>query len=93
MTLSFPPGPRPPHRLRTGDHVTAGSLWRRLGDVVLHTGPMFNQLDAALARVLELHCPFADPVTGRQYCGCCHDDSGYELPYPCPTIRALEEQP
>lgn len=73
--------------------MTADSPWRRLGAVITHTGPAYNALDAALARVLDLHQPYRT-IVGDERCTHCRSHDGRSLPYPCPTIQALNgDQP
>ncbi|MCB9377107.1 MAG: hypothetical protein H6515_14725 [Microthrixaceae bacterium] len=39
----------------------------------------------------EYFCPLCPPV--QVVCRSCRDDDGSEIPYPCPTIRAIEGDP
>lgn len=43
-----------------------------------------QELKAAIQRVRELH------KRTYEYCANCLDPQGFGVPYPCPTIRALD---
>jgi len=76
--------------------VTASSVWRRLGDAVAHTGPGYQHPDtAAIERVRALHQPHRHAAYPAipDMCAHCVSLAGCEIPYPCDTIRAIEEQP
>ena len=44
----------------------------------------------ALRAVVELHKP--DPTGGCNACEQWTNEGAYQLPYPCPTIQAIEEE-
>ena len=53
------------------------------------------KLRAAIDRVRALHKPEAYTTwlgATTQRCTRCCDESGYSMPYPCPTIRALNDE-
>jgi hypothetical protein len=51
------------------------------------------QLRAAIERVRALHAPQEYTIWSGARLQCCthsRDETGYCLPYPCPTLRALD---
>ena len=51
---------------------------------------MILDLQAA-TRIDALHSPESDPDAPEdgQWCSHCHDNAGFNLAYPCPTMQAL----
>jgi hypothetical protein len=48
---------------------------------------------AAVVRVRDLHSPFMSGFSNTAYCAHCNQLTGGWIPYPCPTIQALENTP
>jgi len=48
----------------------------------------------ALRAIVELHSPIITEDDGLESCYCISNpsDSHWDLPYPCPTIRAIEKE-
>ena len=56
---------------------------------IAHARTALPAAAAALRAVIELHAPFQ---AGRPFCRVCTeaDDTAYPLPWPCPTIQAIQ---
>ena len=72
-------------RVQTLEHVAAGN--KRHVQLIV---PDLERAEATIARVRALHRDWeADPG----HCAHCQDGMGTPLPWPCPTITALDETP
>lgn len=66
-----------------------GVRWKADGAFIAHARTALPAAVAALRAVSELHAPFQ---AGRPFCGVCAeaDDTAHPLPWPCPTIQAIQ---
>jgi len=87
------------HRAGYGDRLARVEDWlRRYPSATLASGEgavllaEIDQLRAFIERVVALHASeaYTTPLGSRLRCRHCHDESGYRVPHPCPTLRALE---
>lgn len=67
-----------------GEYGKADAEW------IAHARTALPQAVAALRAVIELHAPFQ---ASRPFCRVCTeaDDTAYPLPWPCPTITAIQD--
>ena len=67
-----------------GEYGKADAEW------IAHARTALPQAVAALRAVIELHAPFQ---AGRPFCRVCTeaDDTAHPLPWPCPTITAIQD--
>ena len=88
------------HRAGYGDRLARVEEWlRRHPSATLACGEgavllaEIDRLRAAIERVRALHAPQEYTIwSGARLQRCTHsrDETGYCLPYPCPTLRALD---
>jgi hypothetical protein len=88
------------HRAGYGDRLARVEEWlRRHPSATLGSGEgavlleEIDRLRAAIERVRALHAPQEYTIwSGARLQRCTHsrDETGYCLPYPCPTLRALD---
>ncbi len=88
------------HRAGYGDKLARVEAWlRRHPSATLASGEgavllaEIDRLRAAIERVRALHAPQEYTIwSGARLQRCTHsrDETGYCLPYPCPTLRALD---
>jgi hypothetical protein len=88
------------HRAGYGDRLARVENWLRwIPSATLQSGEgavlleEIDRLRAAIERVRALHAPQEYTIwSGARLQRCTHsrDETGYCLPYPCPTLRALD---
>ena len=71
--------------------MTYDELLARLSETAILTETFNNRAVArALRAVVELHKP--DSTRGCNACEQWTNEGAYQLPYPCPTIQAIEKE-
>jgi len=71
--------------------MTYDELLARLSETAILTETFNNRAVArALRAVVELHKP--DSTGGCNACEQWTNEGAYQLPYPCPTIQAIEKE-